>query len=501
MVNFPVPYTDELVHSLIARARVKLCEVSPKQLLDKVFGSRTVISSVQFPAQASLLARSDAFLSSNEFIYRHTLFPLYGPFIPEARRQLCLEAMKNKSYGQPYLATGFAASRIPWLESLRYCPICMQEQVESGQEPFWQRIHQVVGVDTCSSHRVRLVSAPYVDTTNHRHEYFPANNFLCDEKACPCRNESSELVSSIVAALLNMAEVTSPSYEQWSCFYHDLIQQKKLNKGQYVNYGAVLEAVHDSWEMDWLTKFNLNGLSNQSSWLHCITRKHRKSFSYLEHIVLLRSLLGDDFSIDDLIREVATINENKPVSAFKGNDQNTTSINRVSKLKWIKLVKTYGTKVARKNQGGGLYMKLYRGDRSWLLKINARYRLPIEYENKRVNWHLRDKTNVKILVGVRDQLEAELTAPRQSKQFFINCLPSPSTAEKNLDKLPLTNAFLNRYSETVTEYQFRRLATVSIKHQPDSLPRWKLLRLSGLSDERLTKLAAQFLPKNDWLLG
>ncbi|MGU5538451.1 TniQ family protein [Aeromonas hydrophila] len=46
MLNFPVPYPDELIYSLVARAGIHLGLTSPKQLLDEVFANRHVIATV-----------------------------------------------------------------------------------------------------------------------------------------------------------------------------------------------------------------------------------------------------------------------------------------------------------------------------------------------------------------------------------------------------------------------------------------------------------------------
>jgi hypothetical protein len=70
-----------------------------------------------------------------------------------------------------------------------------------------------------------------------------------------------------------------------------------------------------------------------------------------------------------------------------------------------------------------------------------------------------------------------------------------STIEKNLNTLPLTKLFLKRYSESIGCYQIRRISRTLIKMQLEyqNNHRWRVLRLSGLSEERLTKEAHSFL--------
>jgi hypothetical protein len=54
---------------------------------------------------------------------------------------------------------------------------------------------------------------------------------------------------------------------------------------------------------------------------------------------------------------------------------------------------------------------------------------------------------------------------------------------------------LKYYSETIAEYQIRRLTVAATNHQADGqdLKSWSLLRQAGLSDERITENANIFL--------
>ena len=86
-----------------------------------------------------------------------------------------------------------------------------------------------------------------------------------------------------------------------------------------------------------------------------------------------------------------------------------------------------------------------------------------------------------------------ISLPRLSKKWYINQLPTPSSIEKKLAKLPLTNAFITRYAETITEYQVRRIAKVTIENDVMNIPLWVLLRKSGLSKERMTKITKKLM--------
>lgn len=63
-----------------------------------------------------------------------------------------------------------------------------------------------------------------------------------------------------------------------------------------------------------------------------------------------------------------------------------------------------------------------------------------------------------------------------------------------MDKLPLVSTFLARYSESISDYQIRRLTRVYISgiSQDTSLADWVVLREAGLSEQRLTEEASRF---------
>ena len=115
MRNFPVPYSNELIYSTIARAGVYQGIVSPKQLLDEVYGNRKVIATLDLPSHLGVIARhlhQTGRYAVQQLIYEHTLFPLYAPFVGKERRDEAIEQGKDaiaralREHVWPLLATG-----------------------------------------------------------------------------------------------------------------------------------------------------------------------------------------------------------------------------------------------------------------------------------------------------------------------------------------------------------------------------------------------------------
>ena len=84
---------------------------------------------------------------------------------------------------------------------------------------------------------------------------------------------------------------------------------------------------------------------------------------------------------------------------------------------------------------------------------------------------------------------------RPTKLWFIQQLHNKATVEKKQAKLPLTSMFLERYQETIEEYQIRRLTRTILEYSPRKPAEWRLLRESGLSEERITAQAKEFIKR------
>jgi len=401
--------------------------------------------------------------------------------------------MEGLSYGIPYLATGFNASRLAKVEGIRYCPVCLAEQVEIHGEPYWLRIHQVAGLSTCYKHSAKLEIAEYCQSNVHRHEYFPASQYKLKQAANIDEHLADKIVSPQISTLLNMSAMASPSYKQWTVYYQSLLKGANSTKGKHVRYDEVVNRLLSAWPERWLRNNNLLAFDSQSSWLHGITRKHRKSFSYLEHITLLQALIDERWSIDKVIEEVASIKIEAVSEAFRKFNVSNSGAARRYKKRWLGRVKHLGAKLARYKEGGAIYAWLYRHQRPWLLKLNKHYQRPIYHSKNRIDWVKRDKETVKQLFHVLNECEEDMSLPRKSKLWFMQHLSIKAAVKYNLHKLPLTQSFLECYQEAVSDYQIRRLSRTIIHHYPKLPPRWVLLRESGLSDERITDLANRFL--------
>lgn len=498
MLNFPLPYSEELLYSTIARAGVRYGLVSPKQLLDEVFESRGVSATLDLPNHLATISRCllDDF-STERLIYEHTLFPIYAPFVPEERRQRCMKWMFGESQGSVHLALGVAASRIKIPRVLRYCPGCLATQRLRQGEYFWVREWQVAGIETCPEHG-DLIDTRLARPAVERHRFIAATPEYCPLVRQRTGDPMSTWVGCQVRQLLERPSQLSPSFAQWTRYYQNLARQNGLCRGDnQIDHQALRERTMLTSPFAWLARCHLTSRAlddNESDWLRAIFRKHRKSFSYLQHIVVHQALLGKFWQICEVLEEVCRC----PAEDRQPQKRAGVTVNRglvPDQEDWLRLLSSHPPKQVRKISPA-LYARLYRNHRDWLLEVNRSHAGDRSgHSRHRVDWNKRDREYLHALRQWAIFMDASSLGPRRSRSYYLKINGSPSTIEKNLHRMPLSTAFMSAHIESVAQYQIRRLQNAhdELRNRFDSPPRWRLLRKAKLSEERLTELAKTYL--------
>jgi len=498
MHNFPVPHPNELVYSTVARAGIYHGIISPKQLLDEVFGNRKVIATLDLPCHLQAISNqleNTGRYSVNELVYQHTLFPIYAPFITETHRARALQMMASRTQGAVHLMLGVAASRIMSSDHLRYCPECVKNQYLEFGEYFWQRNWFLPGLPACPEHGSLIVLSD--KSSSHRH-YFSAL-YPNQEKNFISSSVDLELLRLAKSAntILNLSPASSPSFEQWTCFYRNLASDLGLSRGQHIKHVEIHERVNSCFQSSTLSQLNLySNWATKSCWLTAIFRKHRKSFSYLEHLVVWQTFLSS-LQPAEIIEQVQGIKISSQVFFEESLSPESDNENLQTKKQiWQDLVFQHGVLNARKlAPGKAVYAWLYRNDKYWLLEFNAAHKKQRTNPKVKADWRGRDLMTIRQLRRLIKKNTTTTESPRLTANYLLKQLPQSNSIAKNLEKLPLTQMFLQRYTETVAKYQIRRISNVLHELQQKGEPRkmWIILRKAGLSTERLTAEANTIL--------
>jgi TniQ/Tn7-like transposition protein D len=492
VLGFPVPYRDELLYSVIARAGVHYGETSPKQLLDSVFGNRKVIATVDLPSHIQCIVDQypeSLGLNTGELIARHTLWTIYAPFLPGDRRSVIEHWMEGRSQGAAHLASGIAASRIKTNQYLLICPQCVADQEDEYGEAYWDRRWQVPLICSCPVHGPLYQTSIQLNA-EHRHAYIPVSEAKILQQL---ENTASDTrFANLVHDLFRNPFFKSPSYEQWTQFYQDFAVKFGYQVGRRIDHREILTQYCSFWGRDWLRDKNLLPSPIDTSWLKGIFRKHRKAFCFAEHLTVLAALSDADTGISSAIESALCyagyLKKKRTIVDL------TPDAEQPDQSRWLTLLEGRGPKQARQLEPA-LYARLYRNHYDWLMITNLECRAEKVPINSRVDWQKRDRGAARALLLLCRQLDGDLGLPRFTKTYLLKQLSNRATIEKNFYRLPRCRDVVEKYSESISEYQVRRLTRVVILlyKRGGAIKRWSLLRDAGLSDERMTDLAKKLL--------
>lgn len=140
------------------------------------------------------------------------------------------------------------------------------------------------------------------------------------------------------------------------------------------------------------------------------------------------------------------------------------------------------------------YIFIYRKDRKWLYE-----KLPIKI--KRINHHAfvdcnkRDNEFLFIVKNNYEELMNSYEPKRITKSSIGRDVGILTSLEKNIDKLPNTEKYLNEILETVEEFQVRRCKKI-IRNKIDKIEPiriWEIQRIAGIRSEAFGKIKDKVL--------
>lgn len=604
---FPDPYEDELLYSTIARYHYYYGNIDFKDTLIEIFGSDSVIPTVEFPSRLDYLARqfpNNKMYSSDYLIQNHTLYPFYSPFLPLSRQTIIEKEMKYGDGKGIQAQVGITAGSICKKYGLYYCPECVLKDKQKYEEPYFHRVHQLQGIKACSIHHCILKSYPFFRNTESRIAFLMLEyentdtdiKYITADRAFMFHN----IISDSAQYLLNNDLISfnqQSVYEKYRILlknkglmtYNGTVKHKELFNEFIKFYGADF-----LYEIDSFVEYD-----DLYNWLRLITQKPRRVIHPVRHILFInflansikeffegKCILDRPFGTEpwpcmnpvsehfrkDVVSEcnvTADFKTRQPVGTFacscgfiysrKGPDRFTDDKYKVGrikqyghiwecKLKELLLENKYSTreigkrmdrdsktvlrysrklgmdgllksnmklseaKVVNSTQSGDQYKAdilkfiesnpgknrkeirdnlkkqyvwLYRNDRKWI-DINFPERIPRELRNKghenRANWSERDAEILKVMQEEYKKLIANEKPIRITKSVLGKRTGMSASLDININKLPFTKAYLESVTESVEEFQIRRIRLVccELYKSKGSLKKWEIIRKAGL---------------------
>ncbi|MHA2938399.1 TnsD family Tn7-like transposition protein [Vibrio sp. RC27] len=500
IMQFPVPYQDELLSSILARYIHRQGIRADKQALELLFGSRNVVPSSLFQGHIESLHSRVGHLwqsSPEQIIANHTLLGVFKPFLDTARYVARKQELIIGTKNQSQTSIGVNASKLIWPSQFRYCPICLKSDLETHGESYWRRHFQLPGVTCCPIHSCLLVSTDIDIRSSKRHRFVPVTGeqLISNLGVGAVEADLNKVVLARQIYHLLNSRYSNHSVNQWSTYYQNLAHDLNLMNGRTVDHQLIRLMVLRTWGSSWLNSIGL-GLEIDNNWLLAMLRKHRRPFSYLHHLTVMISLLGDLISVDDECRKVDSLPQQvEPKTVYTSSKYNVRKDEY--RIIWLDLMKQHHSlqELRATREGARVYSWLYRFDHSWYLTHSFEFKKN-KGDYRRIDWAKRDRKLVKQLVRVEQKSYFDLSLPRKSIPWFAKQINATNLIPDKLTKLPLCHCFMYRYQETVDEYQVRRLLAIVadfLNHGQAIPPIYELERSAGLSKERIREPAKEIL--------
>ena len=490
---------------MIARYGVHCGVTSAKELLRDLFHQPNVSAVMDFPGHLKTFREclgNACSLSVDDWIQNHTLYPAFFAFIPGDRQKQIVQSAYGNNAGNIHTRLGICASSIKPPKYLRMCKECKREQHEQLGETYWQRSLQMPGVMFCPHHELPLVvsSTPYHPMGKFDFQAAEHTQIITSLDFVGVRNSRKRLttLSQNLHQVMQVHNNKKMSFEKLTSFYSELADEYDLKNKSRIDHSEVAEKFYGYWKEPCSRLFP-DVLDKDQTWLTHIFRKHRKSFHPLCHLMVWQT-----FNVNDPISTLGHICNLLPI-----RQKPTSSSEYLPPTNQIKAHRKAWTLVRKQNPHVGvkwlrykahadaIYSWLYRNDREWL-QNNSPARVKAPLLNRRVNWKKRDQLLLNKLRILNIEQPSDKLKIRKSKAWYIKNSTDPSILDKHLDKLPLCKNFIDTHSESVEEFQRRRILA-SINYflaEHSDPPTWKIVRRAGIRQEYLTDELLKFINKN-----
>jgi hypothetical protein len=460
MINFlPLIYKDELFFSIISRYK-QICGMESKRALEmdlfKIY-KRMGRKSVLFPQCLDTFTSNlppTSILSIQEIITNHTMYPFYTAMLSEQKSQLVFNAMEKGCGKSIENMVGMAGSMVKSTNYLRYCPKCIEEDLEELGESYWRRLPQVPGALYCPTHKV-LYKDSKVVITDCRNDFYCADEDSCDTDLIVDTNPIQFMIFNLKymenVSFLFKQDVNRKDLSFIINFYIDRLREKGIaSKGGTLYIDKLMDDFLSFYPSNYLNLMQSSvDIEQEANWLRLFVRNNNKIRSPLRHLLFLQFL---GISVEELFNEKST--NGKQTIAYKRTPHFDIEERRV---KWLTIIKDNpgANRTQLKQLGKGLHTWIYLNDRVWYDKVTPRLKSRKQRPSD-IDWGKRDeeclglaKSAVENLLGVKGKpiriMPSTIRRAIGVKRWF------------NHAKLQKTRQYIEGITETIESYRVRKI--------------------------------------------
>ncbi|MBN4095979.1 TnsD family Tn7-like transposition protein [Methylobacterium sp. OT2] len=184
LTQFPQPYPDELLYSVVARYVHRAGIKNINSINSSLFGLKHNGNAIDLPSGIMMIASAIPVgqnVSAEKIVADHTLFNFHTAYSDISYRRKVYKNMLAS--GQPNKRIALRRKTLIAAPNyLRFCPACQSHMIETFGEAYWRRDQQLVHVVVCPTHRISL-SYSQVKLQGPSSLYYRADTTSCHTDA------------------------------------------------------------------------------------------------------------------------------------------------------------------------------------------------------------------------------------------------------------------------------------------------------------------------------
>ncbi len=543
---FPTLYPDELLYSGCARYAQRSGNNKEIYNIVDLLGTRNAIAAVELPSKIDALIENMPVGNSytpQYIIMDHTLLAYFSAFTTEKRMIEAYQSMCSEKGSIPYSKLGINSSGVTNLnQKLRFCPECMKSDYLQYGEPYWHRLHQIACVHLCPEHECLTYDSTVLIRGGNRQAFIYAS-------VDNCRIEKDIVYDSVMQKKLiwmaqDIQQLLSLKHNyrnpEWyrNIFRDALAARGYARQNNYIHQKELLNDFVEYYGKEYLDMMQSMIYDRTHNWLSSMVRNTSYTTYTYRYLLLARFL---DISIDSLFEDKGNstkdyqqlwderlkelINQNlsiRELSLILGTSTKTIrkrvdelGINKFwidnggGKYRYVNYVDTDVFKEKRKEcrQRWISYLQRFPDKSSneirkidpviyrWLTKYDIEWlRNNLRKKECRtiIDWNKRDKELLPKVKAIAFGMQAG--KPTMISWGSIGGkLGISGWLIKYKDKLPQTMEYILTVTETLHEFQIRKIIWAITELEKDSIAvtKWNLLEKAGVKSKYIPSIRTE----------
>lgn len=490
MINcFPRLYKDELLYSVIARYR-RMCGIINKNtIVQDFYNKKQGMFQMLFPLHLNKFVEmlpSGSKITGEQLLINHTMYPFYTKFLSKQISNDIKEGILNKENISIMVKTCLHSREANLNIYLKFCPLCVLEDVEVQGESYWRREHQFNGVLFCSKHGIELQKSNIL-MTKINNEYAclgdietTTSNSICEDYK-RYNLKYIDIVKEIMESdnkRLNLSDINK--------FYrYKLYEAGLATRSGKINRVMLFNGLKEFYPENYLIlmKSSLEDNNIEDSWIYnFFSNQHNKSV--VKHILLLQFL-------DSTIEEMFDVAQNIKLesSYYKKQIQAPKLDLEERKKQWLKIINENpnSTRSELLKIDKIVYNYICKYDREWYHKVTPKNIK--KHKGAMVDWEKRDKELLeKVKIAVLNIKNKEGKPIR----VCMSSIKREISVERKLDNIKLikTRKYIESVAESNDEYLIRKVkwgVNEMLKNEED-ITRYKVQEKCSLTCYRTEEM-------------